>query len=76
MPKTKLKPNAIDESNLLTLEEAYRKLGKGFSPRSLRRKIASGEYKQGIHYFRSNGVNGIIKVNILAIKQNLIDINS
>lgn len=66
----------IDESNLLTLEEAYQKLGKGFSPRSLRRKIASGEYKQGIHYFRSSGVNGIIKINLPAIKQNLIDINS
>lgn len=74
MPKSKIQPGNIND--LLTLEELYAKLGKGFSPRTLRRKIKNGEYKQGVHYFRTGGVNGIIKVDLLAIQQNLIDINN
>ncbi|OKH14810.1 hypothetical protein NIES592_08005 [Fischerella major NIES-592] len=76
MPKLKLKPGDIDELSLLTLEETHAKLGKGYSPRTIRRKIANGEYIQGKHYFRTGGVNGIIKVHLPSIMQNLIDINS
>jgi hypothetical protein len=76
MPKVKLKAGDIQESDLLTLEEVYIKLGKGYSPRTLRRKIQSGEYIQGVHYFRTGGVNGLIKIHLPSIKQNLIDINS
>ncbi|MBW4479690.1 MAG: hypothetical protein KME54_23300 [Tolypothrix brevis GSE-NOS-MK-07-07A] len=76
MPSSKLKPDDIDELSLLTLEEVHAKLGKGYSPRSIRRRIANGEYKQGIHYFRTGGVSGLIKIHLPSIKQNLIDINS
>ncbi|MFN6472621.1 MAG: hypothetical protein RMY36_023510 [Nostoc sp. SerVER01] len=76
MPKVKLKPNDIDESELLTLKEVYKEMGKGYSPRTIRRKIADGIYKQGVHYFRTGGMDGIIKMHLPAIKQNLIDINT
>ena len=76
MPKVKLKPNDIDESDLLTLEQLYAKLGRGFSPRTMRKKIASGELVPGKHFFRTNGVNGIIRVHLPSIKQKLIDINN
>jgi hypothetical protein len=76
MPKLKLKPGDIDELSLLTLEEVHAKLGKGYSPRTIRRRIANGEYKQGMHYFRTGGVSGLIKIHLPSIKQNLIDINS
>jgi hypothetical protein len=76
MPKSKLKAGDINESDLFTLDEVHAKLGRGYSPRTLRRRIANGEYKQGVHYFRTGGVNGIIKVYLPLIKQNLIDINS
>ncbi len=76
MPKIKLKPSELNEADLLTLEEVYTKLGAGYSPRTLRRKIASGEYKQGVHYFRTGGNSGIIKVYLPAIKQWLIDVNT
>lgn len=73
--KAQIKPGDIDELSLLTLEEAHAKLGRGYSPRTIRRKIANGEYIQGKHYFRTGGVNGIIKVHLPSIMQNLIDIN-
>ncbi|PHJ73259.1 hypothetical protein VF03_00395 [Nostoc linckia z2] len=76
MPKVKLKPNDIKDEDLVTLKEAYAELKKGYSPRTIRRKIANGTYKQGVHYFRTGGDDGIIKLHLPAIKQNLIDINS
>ena len=76
MPKIKLKPGEIKESDLLTLEQLHLRLGRGFSARTIRKKIASGELVQGKHYFRTNGVNGIIRVHLPSIKQLLIDINN
>ncbi|MEH2070003.1 MAG: hypothetical protein V7K47_17890 [Nostoc sp.] len=76
MPKVKLKPNDIDESKLLTLKQVHDEMGKGYSPRTIRRKIADGIYKQGTHYFRTGGTEGIIKIYLPAIKQDLIEINS
>ena len=34
----------------LTLKEASKKLGRGFSTKSMRRRIKSGEWKLGKHY--------------------------
>ncbi len=76
MPKVKLKPNDLNEENLRTLKEVHKELGKGYSPRTIRRRIADGVYKQGVHFFRTGGVDGIIKIHIPSIMQNLIDINS
>lgn len=76
MPKVKLKPDDIKNEDLVTLKEAHEQLGKGYSPRTIRRKIADGVYKKGVHYFRTGGVDGLIKVHLPSIRQNLIDINS
>jgi len=76
MPKVKLKPNDLKEADLRTLKQVYEELGKGYSPRTIRRKIADGVYKQGVHFFRTGGVDGIIKVHLPSIMQNLIDVNT
>jgi hypothetical protein len=77
MPKTKLKPQDIKEQDLLTLKELHRVMGEGYSPSTIRRRIARNELNQGQHYFRvGNPANGIIKVDLMAIKQDLIDFNS
>ena len=76
MPKVKLKPGDIKESDLRTLKQVHDEMGRGYSPRTIRRKIAEGVYQQGVHFFRTGGVDGIIKIHLPSIMQNLIDVNT
>ncbi|MBN3905853.1 MAG: hypothetical protein HWQ35_04480 [Nostoc sp. NMS1] len=40
----------IDPTQLVTIEQAHEKLGKGYSRSSILRRIKSGEWKEGIHW--------------------------
>ncbi|MCC5620804.1 hypothetical protein [Nostoc sp. CHAB 5715] len=75
MPRTKLHPKDLDENDLLTLVELHSRLGAGYHPRTVKRLIQKGKLIQGLHYFRTNGNTGLIKISLTAMKQYLIDIN-
>ncbi|MEM7581605.1 MAG: hypothetical protein ACFB02_16065 [Mastigocoleus sp.] len=58
------------DAELLTIKQASERLGKGFSRSSISRRIASGEWKEGIHWIdarRENSINRIIKINVTAV---------
>lgn len=75
MPATKLF-KSLDSNNFLTLEELYKRMGKGFSPSSIRRLINAGKIHQGKHYIKTSGLSGIIKINVAEFENYLISINS
>jgi hypothetical protein len=63
---SKLPPDA----ELLAIEQASIRLGKGFSRSSIFRRISSGEWQEGIHWIdarRYGCANRIVKINITAI---------
>lgn len=62
----KLPPDA----ELLTIQEASNRLGKGFSRSSILRRISSGQWKEGLHWVdarRNDSMNRLIKINITAV---------
>lgn len=68
--KLKLPPDA----KLVTIEEASAQLGKGFSRSSIIRRINSGEWEEGNHWFdarREGAVNRLIKINVTAVLDSL-----
>lgn len=70
MKKSKLK--LPDHAELLTLEEASKRLGKGFSRRSILRRIDSGEWQEGLHWIddrREGSAYRLVKINITAIQE-------
>ncbi|WP_414624400.1 hypothetical protein [Calothrix sp. CCY 0018] len=62
----KLPPDA----ELLTIQEASKRLGKGFSRSSILRRIRSEQWKEGLHWVdarRNDSMNRLIKINITAV---------
>jgi hypothetical protein len=67
-PPAKLPANA----ELVPIEEASAKLGRGFSRRSILRRIDSGEWQEGIHWIddrRMGSTKRIIKINLTAVME-------
>ena len=72
MPKTKLLNQDIREKDLIDIKEAPRILGRGYSRKSIDRRIKSGEFIEGIHWINDASINSkyrIIKMNVDAIRQ-------
>lgn len=64
-------PLATD-AELLTIEAAATRLGKGYSRRSIFRRISSGDWVEGIHWIddrQQGSANRLIKINLTAIQQ-------
>ena len=58
------------DAELLTIEQASTRLGKGFSRSSIIRRISSGEWLEGVHWVdarRGGAANRIVKINITAV---------
>lgn len=73
MPKQPKQKLPLD-ARLMTVEEASAHLGKGFSRSSIVRRIDSGEWEEGVHWFdarRDGAVKRLIKVNITAVLDSL-----
>lgn len=67
-PPAKLPAHA----ELVTIEEASAKLGRGFSRRSILRRIDSGEWQEGLHWIddrRMGSTKRIIKINLTAVME-------
>jgi hypothetical protein len=72
MPKVKLKIDEIEFSVLVTIDEASRQLGKGYSRSSILRRIESGEWVEGIHWIddrREGAKKRSVKIDLLAVKK-------
>jgi hypothetical protein len=57
---------------IVTIEEAYKTLGKGYSRSSILRRIESSEWKEGIHWIddrRVGALKRVIKINLAAVNQ-------
>jgi hypothetical protein len=68
-PKTKALP---PDAELVTIDEAAKHLGRGYSRRSIFRRIESGEWQEGTHWIddrRQDSDRRIIKVNLTAINE-------
>ena len=66
MPKTKLHKK-IDVTQLKTISQVHQTLGEGFSPSTIVRRIKSGEYKEGVHWYNvapKSSKKRIIKLNL------------
>jgi hypothetical protein len=67
--KTKI---TIKPEDLLTIAQTHQKLGKGFSRKSIMRRIESGDWAEGVHYIddaRSDSRLRSIKINITAVQE-------
>jgi hypothetical protein len=67
--KLKNKPT-IRPEDLLTISQASEKLGKGFSYKSIQRRIAAGDWIEGIHFIDdapSYSKLRSIKINLPAV---------
>jgi hypothetical protein len=63
---------SLDPSQLVTIEQAYEALGKGYSRSSILRRIESGEWKEGIHWIddrRAGALKRVIKVNLATVNK-------
>lgn len=72
MPRAKLKPKMPDLSEIVDLETAAVQLGKGFSLKSMMRRIESGEWQEGIHWFdcrRMGTSRRRIRINLEAVRE-------
>jgi hypothetical protein len=72
MPKVNLKAEKVEIQELVTVEEAYKILGRGFSRSAIYRRIDSGEWVEGKHWVDDRRVGGqrrIIKVNLTEIRK-------
>jgi hypothetical protein len=66
-----LPPTLTTEAELVTIEEASDRLGKGYSRRSIFRRIQSGDWQEGIHWIDDRQVgssNRLIKINLTAVQ--------
>jgi hypothetical protein len=64
----KLPPDA----ELLSIPEASKQLGKGYSRRSIFRRISSGEWIEGVHWIddrSQNSARRIVKINLTAVNE-------
>lgn len=71
MSKSKHKALPLD-AELVTIDEAAERLGKGYSRRSIFRRIQSGDWQEGIHWIDDRQVgsaNRLIKINLTAVQQ-------
>ncbi|MDX2215252.1 MAG: hypothetical protein SFY66_18455 [Oculatellaceae cyanobacterium bins.114] len=74
MSKAKLKqlPRIPDNAELVDINEASKRLGKGYSRRSIFRRIKSGEWVEGLHWIDDrarDSAKAIIKINLTAINE-------
>lgn len=72
MPKTKLKATCVLSEDLLDINQAPEKLGRGWSVRSICRKIDNGELEEGIHFIDDASPSSkkrIIKLILSAIQE-------
>ncbi|ABA24710.1 hypothetical protein Ava_D0045 [Trichormus variabilis ATCC 29413] len=70
MPRSNLLQ--VDLSQLVTIAEASSQLGRGYSRRSIIRRIDSGEWKEGIHWVddrRDGALKRIIKINLVEVNK-------
>ncbi|WNZ22714.1 hypothetical protein HJG54_07495 [Leptolyngbya sp. NK1-12] len=71
--KTAPKPKPLpSNAELVTVDEAARMLGRGYSRRSIFRRIKSGEWQEGIHWIddrRQDSDRRIIKINLTAVQE-------
>ncbi|NJP12681.1 MAG: hypothetical protein HC866_27125 [Leptolyngbyaceae cyanobacterium RU_5_1] len=61
-----------DHAELVSLEEASKRLGRGFSRRSMLRRIDSSEWQEGIHWIddrRPGSSKRLIKINLTAVSE-------
>ena len=67
------KPKALPaDAALVTIPEATKQLGKGYSRRSIFRRIQSGEWQEGVHWIDDRPLNSsrrIIKINLTAVNE-------
>jgi hypothetical protein len=64
--------DSIDSTQLVTIEEAHERLGKGYSRSSILRRIESGEWKEGVHWIddrRTGTLKRVIKVNLANVNK-------
>lgn len=69
MPKLKPHLNTFD---LVSVQEASKILGSGFSRSSIVRRIESGEWIEGIHWIddrRLSATRRIIKINLAEVQK-------
>ncbi len=60
------------DAELVTIEEASDRLGKGYSRRSIFRRINSGDWQEGIHWVddrQQGSTNRLVKINLTAVQQ-------
>jgi hypothetical protein len=57
MPRTKLKPKIL-ETDLVDIKQAASKFGRGWSARSVMRKIEAGDLLEGKHFIDDAPKNG------------------
>jgi hypothetical protein len=70
--KTAAKPTLPSDAELVTIDEATQRLGKGYSRRSIFRRIESGEWVEGLHWIDDRPLNSsrrIIKINLTAVNE-------
>lgn len=71
MPKTKSVTKEILEDNLIDINQAPEKFGRGWSVRSIYRKIDNGELEEGVHFIDDASPSSkkrIIKLIVSAIQ--------
>lgn len=72
MPKTNLLKPIIKEQDCVTIDEAHKLLGRGYSRRSILRRIESGEFVEGEHWVNDASPHSKkrnIKINLEAIRR-------
>lgn len=70
--KPKQLPRIPDNAELVTIAQATERLGKGYSRRSIFRRIRSGEWVEGLHWIDDrprDSAKAIIKINLTAINE-------
>lgn len=64
----------LANTELVSIEEAVSRLGKGYSRSSILRRINSGEWVEGTHWMdarRQGATYRIIKINLIAVRAEL-----
>ncbi|MBD2075507.1 hypothetical protein H6F86_16710 [Phormidium sp. FACHB-592] len=72
MKPKKPKFNLPSNTELVTIQQASLRLGKGFSRRSILRRIDEGEWEEGTHWIddrRVGSVKRMIKINLTAVME-------
>ena len=64
-------PELSIDAELVTIEEATKRLGKGFSRRSILRRIDRSEWVEGVHWIddrQQGNINRLIRINLTAVQ--------